>query len=413
MTAELGHEPGGRRARVRARGRSSTDGAQGARARGRAEALQEEMARARGGPPLGQAPRSCATSRRSRPPWRPCRCGCAGGAPERAAGSVRHVSQSWPPPWPRLPPPPWSSPGSKCTPAVVAGLVLAAAAAVVAGLGVALRPRSSAACAGWSCPRSSLAARCGGRGGGCGSGGRSAWRWASGLALAAGAALGEAGRARTTAARRAPAAAVISAGRRRRTRSAWLGCGGVWQASGSERRPPWRGTRQAPRTDVKGAENLARPGARPSTVAACQPASGVPWCSSSRTSDSILEPFSRALAREGFEPCTSPHARARRSAAARERAPDLVLLDLMLPDGDGRDVLPRAAPRTPSVPIIMLTARGTEIDRVVGLELGRRRLRGQAVQRRRGDRAHARGPAARASRAGADAPAPADRPSGR
>ena len=41
----------------------------------------------------------------------------------------------------------------------------------------------------------------------------------------------------------------------------------------------------------------------------------------------------------------------------------------MLPDGDGRDVLPRAAPHL-EVPMIMLTARGTETDRVVGLELG-------------------------------------------
>ena len=41
----------------------------------------------------------------------------------------------------------------------------------------------------------------------------------------------------------------------------------------------------------------------------------------------------------------------------------------MLPDGDGRDVCARAA-RASEVPIIMLTARGTETDRVVGLELG-------------------------------------------
>jgi DNA-binding response OmpR family regulator len=49
--------------------------------------------------------------------------------------------------------------------------------------------------------------------------------------------------------------------------------------------------------------------------------------------------------------------------------PDLVLLDLMLPDGDGRD-LARELRETSEVPIIMLTARGTELERVVGLELG-------------------------------------------
>jgi two-component system, OmpR family, response regulator RegX3 len=83
---------------------------------------------------------------------------------------------------------------------------------------------------------------------------------------------------------------------------------------------------------------------------------------------SILEPFSRALAREGFDPVPARTV-AEALAAARERPPDVVLLDVMLPDGDGRDVL-RELRRTSDVPVIMLTARGTETDRVVGLELG-------------------------------------------
>jgi two-component system, OmpR family, response regulator RegX3 len=49
--------------------------------------------------------------------------------------------------------------------------------------------------------------------------------------------------------------------------------------------------------------------------------------------------------------------------------PDLILLDLMLPDIDGRDVCRKIRERS-SVPVIMLTARGLETDRVVGLELG-------------------------------------------
>ena len=83
---------------------------------------------------------------------------------------------------------------------------------------------------------------------------------------------------------------------------------------------------------------------------------------------SIYEPFSKALAREGFEPVV-----ARTAARALELAEDgdfaIVLLDLTLPDGDGRDVC-RALRRSSSVPILMLTARGTEADRIVGLELG-------------------------------------------
>jgi two-component system alkaline phosphatase synthesis response regulator PhoP len=54
---------------------------------------------------------------------------------------------------------------------------------------------------------------------------------------------------------------------------------------------------------------------------------------------------------------------------ARTSSPDLILLDLMIPEVDGLDVC-RELRKTSNVPIIMLTARGEEIDRVVGLELG-------------------------------------------
>jgi DNA-binding response OmpR family regulator len=56
-------------------------------------------------------------------------------------------------------------------------------------------------------------------------------------------------------------------------------------------------------------------------------------------------------------------------ASARRSRPDLVVLDLGLPGRDGLDVA-RTLRRTSSVPIVMLTARGDETDRVVGLELG-------------------------------------------
>lgn len=54
---------------------------------------------------------------------------------------------------------------------------------------------------------------------------------------------------------------------------------------------------------------------------------------------------------------------------ARQEQPDLIILDLMLPGLDGLEVC-RAIRRERDVPIIMLTARDTEVDRVVGLELG-------------------------------------------
>jgi two-component system alkaline phosphatase synthesis response regulator PhoP len=58
--------------------------------------------------------------------------------------------------------------------------------------------------------------------------------------------------------------------------------------------------------------------------------------------------------------------------AAREKKPDLVILDLMLPELDGLEICKtlRQNPDTTAIPIIMLTARTEEADRVLGLELG-------------------------------------------
>src|SRR5262245_31530148 len=49
---------------------------------------------------------------------------------------------------------------------------------------------------------------------------------------------------------------------------------------------------------------------------------------------------------------------------------DLVLLDLLLPRRDGLDVLVEVRKVRPSLPVIILTARGTEEDRVRGLKMG-------------------------------------------
>ena len=84
---------------------------------------------------------------------------------------------------------------------------------------------------------------------------------------------------------------------------------------------------------------------------------------------SIAAPLTKGLTREGFEV-----ERAVRGAAALERlatppAPDIVLLDLGLPDVDGFEVCRRLRAAS-DVPIIVVTARGEEVDRVIGLELG-------------------------------------------
>jgi two-component system response regulator RegX3 len=84
--------------------------------------------------------------------------------------------------------------------------------------------------------------------------------------------------------------------------------------------------------------------------------------------EAIAEPLAEHLAREGFDPNVAGSlAQAREAFSAA--TPDIILLDVMLPDGDGRDLC-REIRRTSDVPIVMLTARGEEIDKIVGLELG-------------------------------------------
>ena len=83
---------------------------------------------------------------------------------------------------------------------------------------------------------------------------------------------------------------------------------------------------------------------------------------------SIAEPFASALTRSGFRAAIA-RTGAEALAKAAELQPDVVLLDLALPDADGRDVCRRLRMDS-DVPIIMVTASGSVTDRVVGLELG-------------------------------------------
>jgi two-component system response regulator RegX3 len=119
--------------------------------------------------------------------------------------------------------------------------------------------------------------------------------------------------------------------------------------------------------------------------------------------DAIAEPLAEGLEREGYE--------VRRAATGAEALAadevDVVLLDLRLPDVDGYTVCRELRSRS-DVPIIILSARGEEVDRIVGLELGAddylvkpfgfRELlaRMRAVTRRAGPRADPTSPPARA-----------------
>ena len=84
--------------------------------------------------------------------------------------------------------------------------------------------------------------------------------------------------------------------------------------------------------------------------------------------DTVREALSAGLESEGYEVILSDNG-LDGLKQAKEEGPDLILLDLMLPEMDGLSVC-RALRRDSDVPIIMLTARGTEMDKIVGLETG-------------------------------------------
>jgi two-component system alkaline phosphatase synthesis response regulator PhoP len=72
---------------------------------------------------------------------------------------------------------------------------------------------------------------------------------------------------------------------------------------------------------------------------------------------------------EGYEVLTA-HNGIEGLERALATSPDLIVLDVMMPKMSGLDVCRNLKMKRPSIPIIMLTARGQEVDKVVGLELG-------------------------------------------
>jgi two-component system OmpR family response regulator len=83
----------------------------------------------------------------------------------------------------------------------------------------------------------------------------------------------------------------------------------------------------------------------------------------------IAELISMALRYEGFN-VRAAHTGTRAVAAAKEFRPDAVVLDIMLPDFDGLEVLRRMRATEPDVPVVFLTARDAVEDRVAGLTAG-------------------------------------------
>jgi len=82
----------------------------------------------------------------------------------------------------------------------------------------------------------------------------------------------------------------------------------------------------------------------------------------------LVETLEYSLRRQGYEVHTAMEGRAALEAAAQHK-PDLVVLDVMLPGLDGFEIC-RILRQETSVPILMLTARSEEIDKIVGLEVG-------------------------------------------
>ncbi|MEK6571706.1 MAG: response regulator [Bacteroidota bacterium] len=83
--------------------------------------------------------------------------------------------------------------------------------------------------------------------------------------------------------------------------------------------------------------------------------------------ESILRGIVENLRREHYEVSSETDGARGYELAKREKF-DLILLDLMLPSMDGLDICKKLRTEGIQVPILMLTARGEEIDKVIGLE---------------------------------------------
>jgi two-component system phosphate regulon response regulator OmpR len=83
----------------------------------------------------------------------------------------------------------------------------------------------------------------------------------------------------------------------------------------------------------------------------------------------IRDLLRRYLTQEGFEVLTAEDGKALTRVMLRETT-DLIVLDLMMPGEDGLSICRRLRAANDQTPVIMLTAKGEDIDRIVGLEVG-------------------------------------------
>ena len=83
----------------------------------------------------------------------------------------------------------------------------------------------------------------------------------------------------------------------------------------------------------------------------------------------LRELLKRYLSEQSYVVDTVPDGAAMDRSLARERY-DLMVLDLMMPNEDGLAICRRLRAKGEMMPIIMLTAKGDEVDRIVGLEMG-------------------------------------------
>jgi DNA-binding response OmpR family regulator len=83
----------------------------------------------------------------------------------------------------------------------------------------------------------------------------------------------------------------------------------------------------------------------------------------------LCESLMSYLSREGFEVRVAGTL-AETQAKLEEALPDVVVLDWMLPDGQGIDLLKDLSRTRPTLPVVLLTARAELVDKVVGLESG-------------------------------------------